>query len=293
MESNLLLFVPPHKSWNRDVLQSVQTIMSIPRSKSAATVHSWTTSSQHSTHVHPSRPELPRSRSAIAPTPWSSGSSNLRRTEKVEDPFSLSDFFPAHVYIQGKEEPDWNWVREPEEDVDEELDDRSGLSLVVEQEHDPKRPSALDAGVGDVIRQEDKLGILSLSAPRFLVSVHLLSPYSEGDLTDDEALYSSMRAHRRTHGLPHTVLSEDRPSSLDGLFCAEDKTEDKYVELGNFDLGSSAAATIWSCVWSTQQTARDSSEGGMHCGRSASSTCGCSMSTPRVVHGTRRCCGTP
>lgn len=231
--------------------------MSLPRSKSTPLVYTPTTASIHDTPVRRHRPELLRARSVIAPTASSYWSSVYSlRAEKVENPFHLSDFFPARL---GTDAQDWDWLREQAEDRD--LDDppTAAGNFITEEQRTRYSPSRQDGGrgVGDVINSEDKLGILSFSAPRFLttssscvthlrklsdnlfasseddtrvVDDQMFSAYAEGDLTDDEALYSSICALRAAHNLPYAPLPLAKPAKVGGLFFVRDRADDEYRE---------------------------------------------------------------
>lgn len=80
------------------------------------------------------------------------------RAERAEDPFSLGGFFPPpRPGGDAPAEGEWTWLREDDGLLPREADWR-------DDEYAPSVDKAEDEHTGEVIRQEDKLGVLSLCA---------------------------------------------------------------------------------------------------------------------------------
>ncbi|KAI0348390.1 hypothetical protein BDW22DRAFT_80743 [Trametopsis cervina] len=201
------------------------------------------------------RPLIPRHRTSLALTELTSSSSRsghqTPRTDR-EDPFSLGGFFPPQLSTTTPDRPDteWGWLRNDEAAIQEDLirenefeeDDETILSHVMFDRTE-------DLRTGEMILQEDKLGILSLRSDLFSSYMdlkgqsqgdakavgydRLLSPYCEDNPLDDDAVYKSLAALRQAHA---DISSP--PTNIDGsgaLFSpVEDATAEKYEEAGSW-----------------------------------------------------------
>ena len=151
--------------------------MSILRSRSTPHVNPQEPFLSHA--ARPARPQIPRHRSAFALSDSSpaAGSSahHTPHSERVEDPFSLSGFFSPGLSVTDQpSDSTWNWLRGDEDDsgMDSELRYMASgcVSPISEEDGEPftEENSALlfdklrDRLATDAIREEDKLGVLSL-----------------------------------------------------------------------------------------------------------------------------------
>lgn len=152
--------------------------MSIPRSKSAPHV------GPIQSHPDPlakvdNKPRIVRHSSALVVTSLATTSSRhgsgrqSPRVEREEDPFSLSGFFPSQLALSNKlHVGGWKWLRsEDDDDSTGEYEAFTGYVSPVSEEDDEWMPSTPifhhqeEERTLEAIKQEDKLGILSLSEP--------------------------------------------------------------------------------------------------------------------------------
>ena len=178
-------------------------------------------------------------------------------TVEREDPFNLSNFFPSHFGF-GERDEEWKWLQD-ETSHTERSPARSGYSTPFAEDDAWLPPTPPDEEMHEesldeelteaTIQKEDKLGILTFGgtsvyirkehllmmgwthAGGFLASKRtgdkysedqLISPYSEYDLTDDEALYHALSALRTSRGLstePETT--KQVRAQFDELFVTE------------------------------------------------------------------------
>ncbi|KZT75132.1 hypothetical protein DAEQUDRAFT_734585 [Daedalea quercina L-15889] len=206
--------------------------MSVPRSKSAPHVRSDILNvngrSSREQHRSPS-PQLLRSKSVLGPRHELTSPAVER-----EDPFNLSNFFPSPLGL-GERDDEWKWLQG--ETTRAERSPGYSTPLAEEDEWLPGTPPDVEthekrldeALTVEAIHREDKLGILTFGD--FLASSGardrysddpLMSPYSENDLTDDEALYHALAALRASRGLAmeREAINQLR-GRFDDLFAAE------------------------------------------------------------------------
>jgi hypothetical protein len=153
--------------------------------------------------------------------------SPISRLER-DDPFNLTSFFPTSRISE--EEERWSWLRtEDEHEITEE-------PIADENSYENKT-------AGEVIKSEDKLGVLSLSQLFFWYDVgrslkmlsdtlfaarghedlpmddRLLSPYSDEDVVDVESLYLALHQRRRRDA--QRGVADAKPA-IGGLFLPAD-----------------------------------------------------------------------
>ncbi|KAI0931886.1 hypothetical protein AcW1_000834 [Taiwanofungus camphoratus] len=140
------------------------------------------------------RPKLARSRSILPLNTTSQFYVHPRTFVMVDDPFSLSDFFPSHLGIADRlVDPAWDWLRDRDAYDDEEpsLNNRSGFApLTMKEEGSNSLALYMESDEGeagstvDLVGGEDERNPLSLN--KVLTSMHdhrpflddrLLSPY--------------------------------------------------------------------------------------------------------------------
>ncbi|KAF7799252.1 hypothetical protein EIP86_010484 [Pleurotus ostreatoroseus] len=196
----------------------------------------------------PERPKLPRHRSALALSESTSAAASSGRhtplSERTEDPFSLTGFFSPGLSVTD-ESCTWDWLRARDDDTHADADSKfmaSGcVSPISEEDADLLATQGLspifdklrDQLAAEAIREEDKLGILSVREPTVLTSEtaplyeqHILSRYSEGDPEDDNALYEALLALRLAH-VPSDEAKKDTGIDVrQGLFSPVDRVED-------------------------------------------------------------------
>ncbi|KAH9837043.1 uncharacterized protein C8Q71DRAFT_756605 [Rhodofomes roseus] len=210
--------------------------MFIPRSKSTPHVNGGAINGPHTREQQrPSRPHLPRSKSVLAHHDLTSPIVRSPSGER-EDPFSLFNFFPSSLGL-GERDDGWKWLQDDAIRA-ERSPTRSGYSTPFAEEDEwlPTTPpdgelyaQPLDEELAEeAIQREDKFGILTFGD--FLASRRagnkysddqLMSPYSEYDLTDDEALYHALSALRASRGLAMEREGADQLSvRSDELFAA-------------------------------------------------------------------------
>lgn len=134
-----------------------------------------------SSHAPPrlSRPKIPRHRSAFAlsestPSAASSGH-HTPLAERVEDPFSLSGFFsPGLAVTDPPSDSTWHWLRGDNDETGVDAESRYMASGCVSpiSEEDAERLDGLNSSLSferlldkladEMIREEDKMGVLSL-----------------------------------------------------------------------------------------------------------------------------------
>lgn len=208
--------------------------MSISRSKSTSHVYGDAIQYPHSREQNrPPRAHLPRSKSVLGHRELTSPPVVRSPSGEREDPFNLSNFFPSHLGL-GERSDEWRWLQD-EANRAERSPTRSGYTspFAEEDEWMPPTPPDMEQLNGELaeeaIQREDKLGILTFGG--FLASPHagnkhsddqLRSPYSEYDLTDDEALYHALSAQRVSRG---RAMEREAANQLrcrfDELFAAE------------------------------------------------------------------------
>ncbi|KAL1748523.1 hypothetical protein HDZ31DRAFT_60260 [Schizophyllum fasciatum] len=144
-------------------------------------------------------------------------------TPKIEreNPFNCADFFPRRA----DEHEEWNWLQEEEEETQE-----------VEEEVPYPGGRAMDEkAIKDTIAMEDKLGILALGDMLFdsksraeqlpLATApeesRLVSPYTDDEPVDHEALYQSLCARREARTKMFAEDVEDGPT-FGTLFFGKD-----------------------------------------------------------------------
>ncbi|TFK30760.1 hypothetical protein FA15DRAFT_29656 [Coprinopsis marcescibilis] len=99
-----------------------------------------------------------------------------------EDPFNLQAFYPPLWRGEG-----WQWLREEtvteedEEEAEVEAEDAGGSPAIFV-------PSE-DKATSEVIKGEDKLGILSIGNQYSMEDEGLMSPYKFEDAVDEDSLY--------------------------------------------------------------------------------------------------------
>lgn len=81
------------------------------------------------------------------------------RGERAEDPFSLGGFFPSQLPGNDGQAEEWTWLRELE--TDEESDPTPPDDAWLADGGLPTLDTTADDEAGEVIRREDKLGVLS------------------------------------------------------------------------------------------------------------------------------------
>lgn len=112
------------------------------------------------------RPRITRHHTSLALTtdvpgpsaPTRSGYSTPRG-ERTEDPFSLGGFFPSQLPGNEGQAEEWTWLRELE--TDEETHPTPPDDAWLGYEGLPTLDKTEDDEAGEVIRREDKLGVLS------------------------------------------------------------------------------------------------------------------------------------
>ena len=141
---------------------------SIPRSKSAPHVGA-PLQPFLAPKREPVRPQLPRHRTSLALTEFITPSQNpprsghhTPRSERAEDPFNLGGFFPPPFPLAENglgEDEEWQWLRGDDNPAPEEqaVEDWKNLHTEV-----PSLDESEDEDTDELIRQEDKLGILSI-----------------------------------------------------------------------------------------------------------------------------------
>ncbi|PSR75889.1 hypothetical protein PHLCEN_2v8803 [Hermanssonia centrifuga] len=163
------------------------------------------------------------------------------RERRTEDPFSLAGFFPSETlfapsqhFDSDSEEP-WLWLQEYEGAGERDIENSSPVLLPLadfpvqgsSSSHILAKTEDTDFEWDDAIRQEDKLGILSM--PSLFVYAgseaeqpyeHLLSPYSENDADppDSEGLYQVLHALRQAH----STTENAKNATTHGLFSPAD-----------------------------------------------------------------------
>lgn len=241
--------------------------MPIPRSQSTPHVAGTQPFLSHALTLNTGRidrPKFTRHRSALALSEsTSAAASSGRHTPLAErdDPFSLTGFFSPGLSVTDESSSTWDWLRD---DTHAETHSRfmaSGcVSPISEEDADLLASKSLspifdklrDQLAGETIREEDKLGILSLreyshafvcadscsqhtlaatvltSEAAYSYEQHLLSRYSEGDLEDDNALYEALLALRLAH-VPADEAKKDTGIDVrQGLFSPVDHFEDEF-----------------------------------------------------------------
>ncbi|KZT05873.1 uncharacterized protein LAESUDRAFT_759773 [Laetiporus sulphureus 93-53] len=229
--------------------------MSISRSKSALLVSS-SAALPGSSHIYPARPlPLRRTRSAGAHhTPLHVTSPYSPRTER-EDPFNLTSFFPSQLcFAEGSQEQQWKWLQDCDGDSDSECAEHSRVSSPIAEEFLPPTPpdtsliGAADEATADIIKHEDKLGILALgefmpsgAANDPSLGEQLLSPYAEDGPTDDDGLYYVLCGLRKRQA--SLLHKREKPLvTFDQLFAPR---TDGDVELLDGDRGSLVYRGMW------------------------------------------------
>ncbi|OCH94784.1 hypothetical protein OBBRIDRAFT_722179 [Obba rivulosa] len=159
------------------------------------------------------------------------------RTERPESPFNLDGFFPSHVGVPGgNRDGSWDWLHGSETTYEH----AAPTSPSSENDDEwPRTPrTELDEGATrDLIRREDKLGVLSLDGVLATLpgsggsysDGRLLSPYSEENVTSDDALYDCWRQRRLLHSYVPRTGDGSKPVPLGTLFSptqAEDESEE-------------------------------------------------------------------
>ncbi len=180
------------------------------------------------------------------------------RERRTEDPFSLAGFFPSETLfapsqhsVSDSEKP-WLWLQEYEGAGERDIENSSPVILPSadfpvqgsSSSHIFAKTEDTDFEWDDAIRQEDKLGILSMRkfttacryrvyAKQSLASLfvyagseaeqpyeHLLSPYSENDADppDSEGLYQVLHALRQAH----STTENAKNATTHGLFSPVD-----------------------------------------------------------------------
>ncbi|KDQ63510.1 hypothetical protein JAAARDRAFT_53716 [Jaapia argillacea MUCL 33604] len=221
--------------------------MSIPRSKSAPQFVAHQRLELH-THIHGTRtpPHAGRRTLGIQDhrslTAAHSPIHSPAATPRVEDPFNLGGFFPSHIGIV-EEEQEWSWLRYSEEGggFQAQREDVHPMfsppvsegepSLPATPQSEPLTPQELEEEARKTIEGEDKFGVLSIHNPfhitdarpeSYFPDLSLLSPYTDDDPVDDDALYNVLCALRRSHTLPKES-KETRVGNLGELFSPVDE----------------------------------------------------------------------
>lgn len=201
----------------------------------------------------------------------------------MDDPFSLAGFFPASLAGVSEYERtthmEWDWLHYEVDDQEGVVGKRqhalehvptptrSGYASPTSSEEEewamPATPPLTatrpmfdrgeDEVCGETIRREDKLGILSLPNPFVLAESSdvlaqgpLLSPYSEDNPCDSDALYNALCALRTAHAklegasLSGSAVVGRSGTCSGGLFSSgeEERVVDSDLEtLGTRGLG--------------------------------------------------------
>lgn len=144
----------------------------LPRSKSAPSVtppQQPFLASQAGNALRPHRPRVVRHHTSLALTDLSGPSSATRsgqqtpRGDRTDDPFSLGGFFPPQLPGNDAPTAEWTWLREHAAGEDDAamVHDEAWLE---ELHLVPTLGKTGDEATGELIRREDKLGVLSLRA---------------------------------------------------------------------------------------------------------------------------------
>ncbi|KAH9937182.1 uncharacterized protein B0H18DRAFT_950124 [Fomitopsis serialis] len=208
--------------------------MSISRSKSTTHIYGGAIQGPHSREQNrPPRAHLSRSKSVLGHRELTSSPVVRSPSGEREDPFNLSNFFPSHLGLG-----EWGWLQDETNHI-ERSPTRSGYTTPFAEEDEwmPATPPDVETYnrplngelAEEAIQREDKLGILTFGD--FLASPHagnkhsndqLVSPYSEYDLTDDEALYHALSAQRVSRGrATEREAGTQLRGGFDELFAAE------------------------------------------------------------------------
>jgi len=187
---------------------SCRSTMSIQRSKSAPQSIATPIPATHVPRSYSQENVRAKTTRSARPNPAVAGASLTSPSARTHDgdPFSLGSFFPSS---RVSDEDGWTWL--PSEHA-------------IQEEPEPMAPMAAsmlgptsDRLAAEAIRNEDKLGVLSIKSPFFLngkalpadTEDRLFSPYTEDEAIDVESLYQSLCARRRSRGGPGDVKAND------------------------------------------------------------------------------------